>query len=180
MAPDVFQLLGMRVFKIPKITRGQRALQSCYISRCWRTEAGFWGSFLHKPISADPPTLTVYLNAAKSPEGPLDAAHCRQHQENLLVTKHSGEWWVKGRLSPAGWETRTQEGGRMAAGCGQPFSAPIQRKLGMRYSEGQLPLLSLACEIPNIPEPLFRFTNSQKIPVLFSVTHNSLPNTTAI
>ena len=72
---------------------------------------------------------------------------------------------MKGRLSPAG-------GGRQDAG-GRPRRSRLwtallraHPELGMCYSDGQLPLLSLACEISNIPEPLFRFSNSQKIPIV--------------
>lgn len=57
----------MRVFKIPKITRGQRALKSCYISRCRRTEAGFEVPF---STSQSPLILSnlcwIYLNAVRA------------------------------------------------------------------------------------------------------------------
>lgn len=123
---DVFQLLGMRVFKIPKITRGQRALQSCYISRCWRTEAGFEVPF---STSQSPLILSnlcwIYLNAAAVSRGASGRCALPAAPGELAGHKaQCGEWWVKGRLSSAGGG---RQGRRRAASSQPAVDSPSPR-----------------------------------------------------
>lgn len=114
---DVFQLLGMRVFKIPKITRGQRALQSCYISRCWRTEAGF-----EVPFSTSQSLLIlsnlcwIYLNAAEVSRGA--SGRCALPAAPGELAGHKAQWGVMSggpAFTRGGWET-----GRRRAAASQP------------------------------------------------------------
>lgn len=178
---DVFQLLGMRVFKIPKITRGQRALQSCYISRCWRTEAGFEVPF---STSQSPLILSnlcwIYLNAAEVSRGASGC--CALPAAPGELAGHKAQWGVMSEgpaFTRGGWETRTQEGGRMAAGCGQPFSAPIQSS-GCATPRASFPSFPLPVKFQIFLNRYLGLRIHRKYLLLFSVTHNSLPNTTAI
>lgn len=171
---DVFQLLGMRVFKIPKITRGQRALQSCYISRCWRTEAGFEVPF---STSQSPLILSnlcwIYLNAAEVSRGASGC--CALPAAPGELAGHKARWGVMSEgpaFTLGGWETRTQEGGRMAAGCGQPFSAPIQSS-GCATPTASFPSFPLPVKFQIFLNRYLGLRIHRKYLLLFSVTTRS-------